>query len=97
MNPIDEILDIGRATRKRTPQVIWLTAMLVGAACAIGFVIILFTDPAATESPRLGSRQPPSFLTGLLIGLAVGASVGLALGRYRRAAVAPDHSAANSP
>ena len=87
---LDAILDTGRATRKRTPRVIWIPALLVGAACAVGFVLMMLSHPEGVARPSSSGRKPLGFSTGLLVGLAAGVLLGLALARYR-------HSSRKSP
>ncbi len=110
--PADEvriaaIVAEGRATRRRPSRPAWIAAAIVGAICALGFVLLLAPgDPAGAggspEASREVSREAPRRAArglgcagGLGLGLALGVALGFALGR--RQAGARDHSSRSSP
>jgi hypothetical protein len=86
------IAESARATRKRPSRGMWIAAVLVGVACAIGFVVLMFSEgePSPTPTRSTTDGRGFGFAAGLLVGGAVGIAVGLAIGRQR-------HSSRKSP
>jgi len=86
---IDEIADVGRATRKRPSRGLWIAALAIGGACAIAFVVMLFVD-TGTPSHDAPPARSGGFSNGLVIGIAVGVAIGWAIARQRRASHSSD-------
>lgn len=91
------IVAAGRATRRRPSRLAWIAAAIVGAVCAIGFVLLLVPDgpgePAAPAEPR---RSTPRGL-GCAGGLGVGLGLGIAIGFWLARRQAGDHSSRSRP
>jgi hypothetical protein len=87
------ITDVGRRTRKPTPRGLWIAAGIVGALCAIGFVLLVVSPPAPRAPHAVNGSQTGSGLgTGLAIGVGVGIVIGFVIARQRA-----DHSSRNNP
>ncbi len=97
---LDEILAVGRRTRKPVSRGTWIAALIVGAIGAIGFAITLLATPAAPSAQLHRLDRPPSTKPagdgGLGIGLWIGAGVGIAIG-FAIARQRAAHSSRNSP
>jgi hypothetical protein len=96
----------GRATRRPVSRAAWLAAGIVGAICAIGFVLLLALDgepggePAGGSERAAGDRAPPRASSrgagcagGLGLGLGLGIAIGFAIARRQAA----DHSSRKKP
>ena len=102
---IDAILAGGRATRRRPSRATWIAAALVGAVCAIGFVLLFVgggapaapaptptAAPAPDPAPRR-DRGASGCIGGLGLGLGAGIAIGFALARRQGG----DHSSRRRP
>jgi hypothetical protein len=94
----------GRATRRRPSRLMWLAAAIVGAVCAIGFVLLLvpYGEPAGDGAAGGAGRpaEPSRAISrgagcagGLGLGLGLGVAIGFALARRQ----AGDHSSRKRP
>jgi len=97
------IVASGRATRRRPSRATWVAATIVGAVCALGFVLLLALDGAGGERSPAGAGEAPraaargaGCATGFGAGLGIGVALGFALGA-RRAAQERGHSSRRSP
>jgi hypothetical protein len=99
---IAAIVAAGRATRRPVSRAAWLAAGIVGAICAIGFVLLLALDGApATGSEGVAgghvsaraSSRGAGCAGGLGLGLGLGIAIGIAIARRQAA----DHSSRNRP
>jgi hypothetical protein len=91
---IAAIVAEGRATRRRPSRALWLAAAIVGAVCALGFVLLIALDGPALDGPRGQDRAgdvdapAPARRTGCAggfgLGLGLGAAIGFALGARGR-------------
>ncbi|HWO18367.1 MAG TPA: hypothetical protein VNO30_06310 [Kofleriaceae bacterium] len=89
---IDAIISQGRATRRRPARGAWIAAAIVGAICAIGFVLLLVpgaapggdsSDRPAADGSGAGPRAAPrrtAGRAGCAGGLGVGLGIGLGIG-----------------
>lgn len=96
VDPVDQIVDVGRRTRKKPSRAMWIVAAVIGAACAIAFVAIFVGSEGDGTPGRPVPAHPEqglTFSTGLVIGLAVGVLVGVLIARQQRS----DHSSRKSP
>ncbi len=91
---IERIVESGRRTRKATPRWLWITAILVGAIAAAGFVIAMLTEgePAGASQTTPRPSEHSGLGSGLVIGAAVGLVIGFSIARQRRS-----HSSRSSP
>jgi hypothetical protein len=80
---LDQIADVGRATRTRPSRGLWIAALVIGSACAIAFVVMLFVDTGA-PSHESAPAKSGGFSNGLVIGIAVGVVLGWAIARRIR-------------
>lgn len=78
--------------RIANPRWLWITALVIGGICTIGFVLMWLAPveksapgPSATGSSGFG------FGSGVMVGLAAGVAIGFAIARHVRAK-APDAS-----
>jgi hypothetical protein len=78
---IAEITAAGRATRKKASRGTWIAAGVVGALCAIGFVIVLLAD-GTPDTTRVREARPLSFGLGLALGVVIGLALGYAVFRH---------------
>ncbi len=99
---IDAILAGGRATRRRPSRATWIAAALVGAVCAIGFVLLFVgggapaepsSAPTAAPAPAPRDRGAGGCIGGLGLGLGIGIAIGFALARRQGG----DHSSRRRP
>lgn len=95
---LDEILAVGRQTRKRPSRGLWIAALIVGALGVAGFAVAMLSEPApASEVPHL-PRQPSAqdggggLGIGLWIVAGAGIAIAVAISRQRAS-----HSSRNSP
>jgi hypothetical protein len=85
------IVAAGRATRRPASRATWLAAAVVGALCAVGFVLLVLGDgEPAPESARVARGGCAG---GLGVGLGLGIGIGFFLGRRQR----DGHSSRSSP
>lgn len=89
------ILEHGRRTRKPVPRGLWIAALLVGIACAVGFGVMMLSEPSSA-GPRAPARTAPRGGGGLGIGLVIGACAGIVIG-FAIARQRADHSSRNKP
>ena len=97
----------GRATRRRPSRAAWIAAGIVGAICALGFVLLL--GPGGAPGEQAGAAGAPGRARGTPrgagcaggfgLGLGVGMAIGFALARRPGAAAAQDadHSSRKRP
>lgn len=74
----EEILAKAKAVRKPLPRWVWISSLVVGAACAIAFAWLLLAPAGTPTTPDHRDVGGPGFASGILIGLAVGFLVGWA-------------------
>jgi hypothetical protein len=55
---IAAIVAEGRATRRRPSRALWLAAAVVGAVCAIGFVLLIALDGSAPDGSAPDGSAP---------------------------------------
>lgn len=95
----------GRAMRRRPSRLMWIAAAIVGAVCAIGFVLLIGLDgglDGPREPARAGGAAEPGRAPaparragcaggfgGFGLGLGLGVAIGFALGARRRGGGAP--------
>ena len=86
---------VPRARAPATPRWLWITALVLGAAGAIAFVVAALRggDAASSGGPTPASTGS-SFPWGLVLGAGIGLAIGWVLGR--RAAHASGQSSAHS-
>jgi hypothetical protein len=80
----------GRATRRSPSRATWIAAAVVGAICALGFVLLVAWggEPDAAAPAAGGSAEPRRPASGggcaggLGLGLGLGLAIGFALGRW---------------
>ncbi len=99
-NALDEIRRKARADRTGPSRAMWIVALVIGGACAIGFALMLFADPAApSTTPRTVEDRGLGFGAGILVGAVAGIAVGFAIARQesRRAGARQRQSARNTP
>jgi len=91
---LEAILDRGRQTRRPPPRGLWIAAAIVGAICAVGFVIVLLGEPSTAPSglPARHESRGGGLGIGLVIGACAGIVIGFAIARQRA-----DHSSRNKP
>jgi hypothetical protein len=90
----------GRATRRRPSRGAWIAAAVVGAICAIGFVLLLAVEGQPEE--RAGALEPARAsarggATGCLGGLGLGLGLGVAIGFGLARRQPGDHSSRSRP
>lgn len=103
---IAEIVAAGRATRRPVSRAAWLAAGIVGAICALGFVLLLAPGGAQDGAQATGSEgaagdhvsarassRGAGCAGGLGLGLGLGIAIGFAIARRQAA----DHSSRKSP
>jgi hypothetical protein len=87
--------------RPATPRWLWITALVVGAACTVAFVIVLARGGDATSTgaaPAATGVTGHGFATGLALGIGLGIAIGfLAARRPQSSATAADHSSRSRP
>jgi uncharacterized membrane-anchored protein YhcB (DUF1043 family) len=95
MDPVQDILEVGRRTRKRPSRAMWIAACVVGIGGVIGFLIVVFSGgEAATTTPNAQpTERGLGFSSGLVLGIAIGVALGFVIARQRFA----DHSSSNKP
>jgi len=108
---IAAIVAEGRALRRRPSRSLWIAAAIVGAVCAIGFVLLIALDGPREQARAGGAAEPgrapvPARARGagcagsLGLGFGLGLAIGFALGARRRGAGAQEdagHSSRRSP
>lgn len=87
---------IPRSRPPATPRWLWITALVLGAAGAIAFVVAAVRggDASSASSPAPASTGG-SFPSGLVLGAGIGLLIGWLLGR--RASQSSAHSERSSP
>lgn len=96
------ISDAVRRARRPWPRSLWLTALVVSAACLIGLAVAWLQDRhTVAEHPleRRAAAHESGFGFGLLVGAGIGIAVaGVALARKRESApeAAESHSRGDS-
>ena len=95
---IAAILETGRQTRRRAPRGLWITAIIVGAICTAGFVMLMLAPrDSVTHVPERravdwhGAGLGLGLVIGGAVGIAIGVAIGMSIGRQR------SHSSRNSP
>jgi hypothetical protein len=105
---IAAIVAAGRATRRGPSRPTWIAAGIIGAICALGFVLLLLLGGAPRErasasgapEPARGTARGAGCAGGFGLGLGLGIAIGFALAR--RPSSAPraqdaDHSSRKRP
>ena len=83
----EELLEQVRRKRPRHPRWLWWLAGIVGAACAIAFIVAITRDPSPTSGPPTQANPTHlGFGAGILVGLAAGIAIGRVSASTRRAA-----------
>jgi hypothetical protein len=87
--------------RSATPRWLWITALVVAAACTVAFVIVLARGGDPTSSGPTPATAPTGhgFATGLALGTGVGIAIGFLIARRPQSSVAQaaDHSSRSRP
>ena len=75
-----------RTERSKPSRTLWIVALLLGVACAIGFALLMFADGAAptTGPQRMVEDRGLGFGAGILVGVVIGIAVGFAIARQRQ-------------
>jgi zinc transporter ZupT len=74
-----------RAERSKPSRTMWIVALLLGGACAIGFALLMFADVGPTStSQRTVEDRGLGFGAGVLVGVVAGIAVGFAIARQRQ-------------
>lgn len=82
-----EILRAAKAQRRGSSRGLWIAALVIGAICAIGFVLLFVGDRAgATTPPRVIEDHGLGFGAGVVLGVTVGIVIGYAIARQRQSA-----------
>lgn len=105
---IEAVVAVGRATRRPVARGTWIAAAVVGAVCALGFVLLALGGGSGSGSARAPAPEVRAGVRdagcagGLGLGLGLGGAIGFLLGRRQRSAplrVPPeaDHSSRRRP
>lgn len=79
-----EILRAAKAERRKPSRGLWIVAAVIGASCAIGFVLLFVGErsPQAVTTPV--EDRGLGFGAGILVGVVVGIAVGYSIARQRQ-------------
>lgn len=93
------IVKAARALRKRPSRALWIVALAIGGACALGFGLAIWTaEPAASgTAPSAHLGRDLGFAAGLLFGLVGGVGIGFSIARQSRSSASEVHSERKSP
>lgn len=88
---IAAIVAQGRGTRAPIPRALWITAIVIGAVCAVAFIVMLAIDsppagpPARPADKSSDAGTATRFGAGLAIGVGIGIVIGFLIGRRHSA------------